>query len=141
MTITEQALAIREAMDIAGAMLDEEMALECVRLYRAWEIGHDYKVDEYLTYGTNNVGDPQLYRVVQDHTSQADWTPDVSASLYVALGLDNEGYPIWVQPTGVHDAYNKGDIVNYNGTLYQSTIDGNVWSPDVLPTAWVVYEG
>ena len=140
MTTTEQALVIREAMDIAGALLDEEMALECVRLYRAWEIGREYKVDEYLTYGINDVGDPQLYKVVQAHTSQANWTPDISASLYVALGLDNDGYPIWSQPTGAHDAYNKGDIVNYNGTLYQSTIDGNVWAPDVLPTAWIVYE-
>ena len=95
MTIMEQALAIREAMDVAGALLDEEMALECVRLYRAWEIGREYKVDEYLTYGFNEVGDPQLYKVVQNHTSQADWAPDITASLYVALGLDSEGYPIW----------------------------------------------
>lgn len=140
MTTTEQALAIREAMDIAGALLDEEMALECVRLYRTWEIGREYKVDEYLTYGINDVGDPQLYKVVQAHTSQADWTPDISASLYVALGLDNDGYPIWSQPTGAHDAYNKGDIVNYNGTLYQSTIDGNIWAPDAYPAGWTIYE-
>lgn len=141
MTTTEQALAIREAMDVAGALLNEEMALECVRLYRAWEIGREYKTDEYLTYGLNEVGDPQLYKVVLDHTSQADWTPDVTASLYKALGLDNEGYPIWSQPTGAHDAYNKGDIVNYNGTLYQSTIDGNIWAPDVYPAGWTIYEG
>jgi hypothetical protein len=69
MTTTEQALAIREAMDVAGALLNEEMALECVRLYRAWEIGREYKTDEYLTYGLNEVGDPQLYKVVLDHTS------------------------------------------------------------------------
>ena len=139
MTVLEQAYAIREAMDIAGAMLDEEMALECVRLYRSWEIGRDYKVDEYLTYGINNVGDPQLYKVIQAHTSQADWTPDITTSLYVALGLDNEGYPIWERPTGAHDAYNTGDIVNYNNTLYKSLIDGNVYSPDEYPAGWEVY--
>jgi hypothetical protein len=58
MTILEQAYKIREAMDIAGSYLDEEMALECVHLYRAWEIGKKYVIDEYLTYGFNNVGDP-----------------------------------------------------------------------------------
>lgn len=139
MTILEQALAIREAMDIAGATLTDEEALVCVRLYREWEIGKTYVVGEFLTYGINNVGDPQLYKVVQAHTSQADWTPDTTASLYDAIGLDDNGYPVWAQPTGAHDAYNKGDIVNYNGTLYRSLIDGNVYSPDAYPAGWEVY--
>lgn len=140
MTVIEQAEAIREAMDVAGATLSEEMALECVRLYRPWEIGKNYQVGEYLTYGQNGVGDPQLYKVVQAHTSQADWTPDKTPALYDAIGLDDAGYPVWSQPTGAHDAYNNGDIVNYNGTLYRSLIDGNVYSPDGYPAGWEVYE-
>lgn len=138
MTVIEQAEAIREAMDTAGALLNEEMALECVRLYRSWEIGRNYKVDEYLTYGQNGVGDPQLYKVVQAHTSQADWTPDITPALYDAIGLDDSGYPVWSRPTGAHDAYNVGDIVNYNGTLYESTINGNTWSPDEYPAGWKI---
>ena len=128
MNVIEQAEAIREAMDIAGATLDDEKALECVRLYRPYEVGKAYTVGEYFTYGVNGVGDPQLYKVAQAHISQADWTPDMTASLFVAIGLDKQGYPIWSQPTGAHDAYNKGDIVDYNGTLYQSLNDGNVYS-------------
>ncbi|MBE5808015.1 MAG: hypothetical protein E7317_06720 [Clostridiales bacterium] len=42
-----------------------------------------------------------------------------------------EDIPDWVQPTGAHDAYKTGDNVRYNGHIYQSTIDGNVWAPDV----------
>lgn len=139
MTVLEQAYAIREAMDVAGAMLDEEMALECVRLYRPWEIEKAYKVGDYLTYGVNEVGDPQLYKVVQAHTSLANWTPDQNPALYEALGLDNEGYPIWTRPTGAHDAYNAGDIVNYNDVLYKSLINGNTYSPDEYPAGWEVY--
>lgn len=139
MTVIEQAEAIREAMDVAGALLDEETALECVRLYRPWEIGKAYQVGEYLTYGQNGVGDPQLYKVVQAHTPQADWTPDNTPALYDAIGLDDSGYPLWSQPTGAHDAYNTGDIVNYNGTLYESTIDGNVWSPESYPAGWKLF--
>ena len=138
MTILQQAYAIREAMDAAGALLTEEQALACVRLYGPWEIGRKYKKDEYLTYGFNGVGDPQLYKVVQDHRSQSDWTPDAAVSLYVPIGLDDSGYPVWAQPTGAHDAYNKGDIVNYNGVLYKSLIDGNVYSPDAYPPGWEV---
>lgn len=140
MTVIEQAEAIREAMDVAGAALTEEMALECVRLYRPWEIGKNYSIGDYLTYGQNGVGDPQLYKVVQAHTSQANWTPETTPALYDAIGLDDSGYPVWSQPTGAHDAYNTGDTVNYNGTLYRSLIDGNVYSPDGYPAGWEVYE-
>lgn len=140
MTTIEQAEAIREAMDIAGATLTEEQALICVRIYKAWEVGRVVEAGEFLTYGVNSVGDPQLYKVIIEHTAQADWTPDTSPSLFKAIGLDDEGYPVWSQPTGAHDAYNKGDIVNYNDTLYQSTIDGNIWAPDAYPSGWTVYE-
>lgn len=140
MTVIEQAYAIREAMDVAGANLPDELALECVRLYRPWEVGKAYTINEFVTYGYNGVGDPQLYKVILGHTSQADWTPDTAVSLYVAIGLDDSGYPVWSQPTGAHDAYNKGDVVNYNGTLYQSMIDGNVYSPEAYPAGWAVYK-
>lgn len=139
MTVIEQAQLIREAMDVAGASLTDEMALECVRLYKPWEVGRVVSVGEFLTYGTNSVGDPQLYKVVIEHTAQADWTPDKSPSLFTPIGLDDEGYPVWSQPTGAHDAYNKGDIVNYNGTLYKSLIDGNTYSPEAYPAGWEVH--
>lgn len=141
MNIIEQAKAIREAMDYAGATLSEDNALVCVHLYRPWEVGTAYKQGEYLTYGTNSVGDPQLYKVVQAHTAQSDWTPDVTPALFTAIGLTDDGYPVWSQPTGAHDAYNMGDVVEYNGTLYQSLINGNVYSPEVYPAGWTEYSG
>lgn len=52
---------------------------------------------------------------------------------------DIPSYPDFVQPTGAHDAYQTGDIVNYNGVLYKSKIDNNVWAPDVYPAGWEVY--
>ena len=73
---------------------------------------------------------------MQNHTSQIDWTPDKTPSLYDAIGLNKEGYPIWSRPTGAHDAYNIGDIVDYEGTLYESLIDGNVYSPIEYPQGW-----
>lgn len=139
MTVIEQAQLIREAMDVAGATLSDEMALECVRLYKPWEVGRVVSVGEFLTYGVNAVGDPQLYKVVIEHTAQADWTPDKSPSLFTPIGLDDEGYPVWSQPTGAHDAYNKGDIVNYKDTLYKSLIDGNTYPPEAYPAGWEVY--
>ena len=123
-----------------AAGLDDEKALEVATIYDPWVVGKNYAVGEFFTYGVNSVGDPQLYKVAQEHTSQADWTPDKTPALYTAVGLDDEGYPIWSQPTGAHDAYNTGDIVDYNGTLYKSLIDGNVYSPDAYPAGWEIVE-
>ena len=131
---------LRRAMQLFANTLSEEQAMEVAAVYQAWEAGKSYAVGDILSYGTNQVGDPQLYKVVQAHTSQANWTPDATPALYNAFGLDESGYPLWAQPSGAHDAYDQGDIVNYNGTLYQSTINGNVWSPDVYPAGWTVYE-
>jgi hypothetical protein len=129
----------RKAVQMFAASLDDEKAMEIASVYDDWQIGKSYAVDELIKYGANGVGDPQLYRVVQAHTSQADWTPDKVASLYSPIGLDEEGYPIWSKPTGAHDAYNTGDIVDYNGTLYVSIIDGNIWSPDEYPQGWEIH--
>ena len=127
---------LRKALQMFASTLTDEQAMEVVAVYDPWQIGKAYTVGEFLTYGVNGAGDPQLYKVVQAHTSQADWRPDVTPALYVAIGLDEQGYPVWSQPTGAHDAYNKGDIVNYNGTLYESLIDGNTYSPEAYPAGW-----
>ena len=127
---------LRKAIQMFAATLNEEQAMEIAYVYDSWTIGKAYTVGDYFIYGENSVGDPQLYKVVQAHTSQADWTPDATPSLYDAIGLDDSGYPVWSQPTGAHDAYNKGDIVDYNGSLYESLIDGNTFSPDAYPAGW-----
>ena len=44
--------------------------------------------------------------------------------------------PPYKQPTGAHDAYSKGDKITYNGEVYESTINGNVWNPDAYPAGW-----
>jgi hypothetical protein len=129
----------RKALQMFAASLSDEKAMEIASVYDDWEIGKSYEIGTFLKYGKNGVGDPQLYKVVQAHTSQADWTPNITASLYTPIGLDDAGYPVWSRPTGAHDAYNIDDIVDYNGTLYKSVIDGNIWSPDEYPQGWEIY--
>lgn len=131
---------LRKALNWWAQTLDEEKAMEIGGVYDAWKPDTAYTTGEYITYGKNSVGDAQLYKVVQTHTSQADWAPDVTASLYTPIGLTDDGYPIWSQPTGAHDAYNAGDIVEYNGILYKSLIDGNTYSPDAYPAGWELVE-
>lgn len=128
-----------KALQMFVQTLTDEMAMEVATVYPKYVVGKAYKANEMFSYGVNDVGDPQLYRVVQEHTSQEDWTPNTNPALYTPIGLTEEGYPIWSKPTGGHDAYNIGDIVDYNGVLYKSLIDGNVYSPEEYPAGWEVY--
>jgi hypothetical protein len=73
----------------------------------------------------------KLYRCVQAHTSQSDWTPDKTASLWACTADPAEEWPDWSQPIGAHDAYSNGDKVTHNGRHWTSTADGNVWEPGV----------
>lgn len=128
MTYTERARALRPYIEKASTSLDDADALNAVELFPAWTAGTAYAVDERVQYeGT-------LYRVLQSHTAQADWTPDATPALFVAVSLDE--WPEWVQPTGAHDAYNTGDKVTFEGKHYVSLIDGNVYSPSVYPQGW-----
>lgn len=131
---------LRRAIQLFANSLPSEQALEIATVYPKYEVGRMYAVGDYFVYGETLVGDPQLYKVVQAHTSQSDWIPSENSALYEPIGLNSEGYPIWSKPSGAHDAYNVGDVVDYNGTLYKSLIDGNVYSPEEYPAGWEVTE-
>ncbi len=132
---------IGRALQMFAQTLTSDEAMEIATLYPPYEVGKSYKEGEFITYGKNEVGDPQLYKVVQAHTSQEDWKPSETPTMYEPIGLNAEGYPVWSKPSGAHDAYNMGDIVDYNGILYTSLIDGNVYSPDEYPSGWELYKG
>lgn len=118
-------------MSVQGANLNDEQAMEVADLYPAWVDKKAYAVDEIVKYGVNADGETQLYKVIQAHTSQADWTPDVANSLFKAVGFTDSGVSIWTQPLGATDAYMKGDVVSYNDQIWISDVDNNVWQPGV----------
>lgn len=103
--------------------LPDEEAETVTALFPDWEDGKAYAVGDRVKY--NGL----LYRCVQAHTSQADWTPDVVPALWVRTST--EEWPEWIQPTGAHDAYNKGDKVSHNEKHWISDIDANVYEPGV----------
>lgn len=124
----EEARAWRAGLDGVTATLDDAAALEAASLYPAWRPGQAYSVGQRVRHSD------RLYRCVQAHTSQADWTPDVTPALWAITSVDE--WPEWVQPTGAHDAYNIGDKVTHGGKHYTSLINGNTWSPAAYPAGW-----
>ena len=137
MTILDEAKKLRALIEQMAESLDDEDAEQNPNVFPKWEIGVEYKKDYKIRY--NDV----VYKVLQDHTSQEDWTPDTAVSLYVKVHKqDPHEYPEWVQPTGGHDAYMKDDIVKHNEKLWISLIDNNVWEPGTVGTEslWVEYQ-
>lgn len=132
MTYVEKAIALQAKINSALSFLNEEQALNFVDLFKKWDIGLEYKVDERVNY--NNT----LYKCLQAHTSQADWTPDTAVSLWAEVLIPNPDVILeWKQPESTNP-YMKGDKVTYNGKTYESTIDNNVWAPDVYGWTEVV---
>lgn len=116
----------RIMVDVAISYLDDDEAESVAILFEDWQSGVAYAVGDRRKY------DGLLYRCVQAHTSQADWTPPVVPALWVRTST--EEWPEWIQPTGAHDAYNKGDKVSHNEKHWVSLVDGNVWEPGAVGT-------
>jgi len=114
---------LRQYIEKAALSLTDEDALDAVELYPMWKSGTAYTVDERIRYGST------LYRCVQAHTSQADWTPDKTPALWTVVSLDE--WPEWVQPTGAQDAYRIDDKVSHNGKHWVCAVDYCVYEPGV----------
>lgn len=123
MSYSSNAQLIADSITLATSYLDDEQAETVTNLYPLWEVDVAYSVGDRRQY--NGL----LYKCLQAHKSQADWTPDKTLALWVRTWTDP--YPEWVQPTGAHDAYNKGDKVSHNGKHWESLIDANVYEPSV----------
>ena len=123
--LRDEAQAIINAFVTLRESATDEIALTFPMIYPAWRPGIDYKAGKRVRY----IG--ALYKILQDHTSQADWTPDAAPSLFAKVLIpDPEVIPEWEQPDSTNP-YAKGDKVTHNGKTWVSDIDGNVWEPGV----------
>ena len=120
-----KAKQLRALIETLAITLDDETALTGVELFPAWGADTAYAAGDRVRH------DGTLYKVLQDHTSQADWTPDAAPSLFAKVLIpDPETIPEWQQPDSTNP-YRAGDKVTHNGKTWVSNIDGNVWEPGV----------
>lgn len=81
----EQAYKLRALIEQAVKSLTDEDALDGVTLFPRWKVGEEYTEGKRVQYNGT------LYKVKQAHTSQADWTPDITASLYEEVARPGQG--------------------------------------------------
>ena len=130
MTLLELARKLRPYIEKAAFYLNDEDALEAPNLFPNWVPNKSYVVDERVRY------DNILYKCLQAHTSQEAWTPITAPSLWAKVLIPDENViPDWEQPDSTN-AYMIGDKVMFDGKVYESVIDNNIWSPAAYPAGW-----
>lgn len=108
---------------INNLTVDDNTALRMVEFYPEWTTGTDYSAGFKVQHNGT------LYKCLQAHTSQADWTPEAAPSLWTKVLIpDPDTVPEWEQPDNTNP-YSKGDKVTHNGKTWVSDIDNNVWTP------------
>ena len=131
MTLVELARKLRPYIEKAALFLDDVDALEAIQLFPNWSAEHGtYQVNDKVQY------EGILYKCLQGHTSQENWYPTAAPSLWAKVLIPDENViPEWEQPNSTN-AYMTGDKVMFNGIVYESLIDNNIWSPAAYPAGW-----
>lgn len=125
MTRTEAKAVIAALLTLRESATDEQ-ALSVPALYPAWRSGVPCSAGQRVVF------DGVLYKVLQDHTSQDDWTPDAAPSLFAQVLIPDAAIiSEWVQPESTNP-YAKGNKVTHNGKTWVSDYDNNVWEPGVF---------
>ena len=120
------------ALTFFAETLSDAQALQVPMLFDEFDgNGVAYEVGKRVLY--NDI----LYKVIQAHTSQADWTPTNAPSLFAKVINEtiDGSIPEFEQPDSTNP-YMKGDRVIFNGKVYESLIDNNVYSPEAYPAGW-----
>lgn len=64
---------------------DDQTALKGMELYPVWTVGIAVSVGDRYQY------ESKLYKCRQAHTTQADWTPDVTPALWTVIDVAHAG--------------------------------------------------
>lgn len=125
----DEAWQLRRLLERQTDSMDDDTILDFPAFVEQWQTATAYEAGKRLYY------DGTLYKVLQAHTSQDDWTPDAATSLFakVLAGQDGTDIGEWVQPDSTNP-YSKGDKVTHNGKTWESLIDNNVWEPGATGT-------
>lgn len=129
--IIEKAKELRATVERLAQKLNDKDALENIELFPSWNgSSKEYKEGEKVKY------QGKLYRTLVTHTSQNDWKPTETPTLFAQVLVSEDGSPLpWVQPTN-QNPYSVGDKVIFDDKIYESTVDNNMWSPTDYPLGW-----
>lgn len=136
---------LRDLIEKAINHLDDTDALTGTTLFPLWidllEAGYEFTAED-VEAGFRCQYNDVLYKVLQPHVIQESWNPVDAPSLFAEVLIpDEDVVPEWVQPDSTN-GYSIGDKVMYDGIMYESLVDNNVWQPNAVgtETLWAVVE-
>lgn len=101
----EEVTALLIKQQINSITVDDATAVRMVAFYPEWAKDTAYTIGYKVQY----LG--KLYKVIQAHTSQETWTPDITASLYTRIDEVHDGTKYDAIPY-------EGNMSLYNGKYY-----------------------
>lgn len=129
-----EALKLRAIIEQATASLDDKVASEAPTLYpRLKEKG------ALISAGTRINWNGVVKRAAVDLWDTAENNPDNATTLWEDI-LYREGIRIITETITAGTAFAAGERGWWNGILYESLIDANVWTPDIYPAGWEAIE-
>lgn len=127
----EAAQKIRNVMDTAGAMLDDKQASSVPALYPVLRYN-----GELVKAGTRINWHGQIKRAAVDLWDTAENDPDAAPALWSSIDY-RDGVRVIPDIITAALAFSKGECGWWQYKIYESQLDGNVWTPEDYPTGWV----
>ena len=101
----EEVTRLLIAQQINTLSVDDNTALRMTEFYPEWESGKAYTAANGCTAGYKVTRNGKLWKLLQEHTSQADWAPGET-------GTES----LWTEICEAHDG-TKYDPIPYNGNM------------------------
>lgn len=126
----EAAVPVRETMDKAAGYLDDKEASSVVELYPTMKFD-----GSLIKAGARIRWDGQIKRAAVDLWDREENSPDAAPTLWSSINY-RDGIRIIPAVVTAELAFAKGELGWWAGTVYESLLDANVWTPEAHPEGW-----
>ena len=135
MSIIDEARKYRDIIEAATSSLEDDKASQAVKLFPALS-----ESGELIKAGTRINWNGQLKRAAVDLWDTAENNPDNAPALWEDIDY-KDGYRIIPETITTGTAFAKDEIGWWKDEMYQSTIDANVFTPEMHPNGWIKLGG
>ena len=126
----EAAKPVRATMDKAGGLLTDQEASGVVALYPTMQFD-----GSLIPAGTRIQWDNQIKRAAVDLWDTLENTPDAAPALWSSIDY-RDGVRVIPEIITAELAFSRGELGWWAGTVYESLLDANVWTPEAYPAGW-----
>lgn len=119
MTNNDMMKQLRKALEMFVTTLPDDKAVEIPSVSKHWKVGESVQVDDRRYFPPTE----KLYKCLQAHTTQADWTPDLTPSLWAVIDVTHAGTIDDPIPAALNMEYTEGlyYLDPEDGKLYRCT--------------------